>query len=107
MSKRTPVIPIKLTDIREEDEYITEANKIKDMYLVEKREAPKALAAAEAITAPRASLREQILSLSLFPHLYTSRSHRTFSGMKADNADPDRLMKKRTQKEIKEGLADD
>ena len=58
---RIPVIPIKLTDIREEDEYITEANKIKDVYL----DKPHKMKGGNV--GPVMSLREQILRRSLFP----------------------------------------
>ena len=59
--KRIPVIPVKLTDIREEDEYITEANKIKDVYL------DKPYKMKPGNVGPVMSLREQILRRSLFP----------------------------------------
>lgn len=58
---RIPVIPIKLTDIREEDEYIAEANKIKDVYL----DKPHKMKPGNVGPAPL--LREKILRLSLFP----------------------------------------
>jgi hypothetical protein len=97
--KAVPVIPIKLTDVREEDEYITEANKIKDVYL-DKPYRPKAGNVGEV-----KSLREHILAMSLFPSVYMAQpTHRTFSKMKADTEDPSHLMKKRSKKEVAEGL---
>ena len=98
-SKKTPVIPIKLTDIREEDEYITEANRIKDMYL------DKAPSMKLGDVAPAISLREKILAMSLFPSVYRPEpTHRTFSKMKADPEDVSHLMRKRTKKEREQGL---
>ena len=97
--KAVPVIPIKLTDVREEDEYITEANKIKDMYL-DKPPVMKMGNVGNCVT-----LRDHIKAMSLFPSVYMNQpTHRTFSKVKADTADPDRTMRKRTKKEEEEGL---
>lgn len=63
-SKKALVIPITLTDVRETDEYQAEANKIKDMYL-DKPYRPK-----PGMVGKAQSLREQILSMSLFPNIY-------------------------------------
>ena len=96
--KAVPTIPIKLTDIREEDEYITEANRIKDMYL------DKAPVMKMGNVGNCVSLRDHIKAMSLFPSVYMNQAtHRTFSKIKADPADPDRVMRKRTQKEVAEG----
>jgi len=67
MAKRTPVIPITLTDVREMDEYHAEAAKIKDMYL-DKPYKPK-----PGSMGPVKSLREHILSMSLFPNVYNKK----------------------------------
>lgn len=96
---KTPVLPIKLTDVREEDEYITEANRIKDVYL-EKPYRPVPGNVGNAT-----SLRERIMAMSLFPSVFMKQpTHRTFSKVKADTEDPSHLMKKRTKKEVAEGL---
>ena len=97
--KAVPTIPIKLTDVREEDEYITEANKIKDLYL------DKAPVMKKGNVGPVKSLREHIMAMSLFPSVYMAQpTHRTFSKMKADTEDPTHMMKKRTKKEVEQGL---
>lgn len=97
--KAVPVIPIKLTDVREQDEYITEANKIKDMYL-DKPPKMKLGNVGDCVT-----LRDHIKAMSLFPSVYMNQpTHRTFSNIKADTEDPTHLMKKRTKKEVAEGL---
>lgn len=67
---RTPVIPIKLTDIREKDEYIAEAERIADEYKVTKRETKMKNRHAKVITEPVMSMRERILRMSLFPNTY-------------------------------------
>lgn len=93
------VIPIKLTDVREEDEYISEANKIKDMYL------DKPYQTKPGNVGKVQSLREHIMAMSLFPSVYRPEpTHRTFSKVKAEMADPDRQMRKRTKKEVDDGL---
>ena len=98
-SKKTPVIPIKLTDVREEDEYITEANKIKDVYL----EKPHVM--KKGNVGPVHSLRDRILAMSLFPSVYLHKpTHRTFTAMAADPEDVSHLMRKRTKKEVEQGL---
>ena len=97
--KAVPVIPIKLTDVREEDEYITEANKIKDMYL------DKPPVMKKGNVGECKSLREHIMAMSLFPSVYMAQpTHRTFKSVKADTEDPSHLMRKRTKKEVAEGL---
>ena len=97
--KAVPVIPIKLTDVREEDEYITEANKIKDMYLDKPpKMKPGNVGKCE-------TLREKILAMSLFPSVYMPvMHHRSFKNVKSNPADPDHTMRKRTQKEVDDGL---
>ena len=96
---KTPVLPIKLTDVREEDEYITEANRIKDMYL------DKPHVMKKGNVGPVKSLRDHIMAMSLFPSVYMAQpTHRTFSKVKADTEDPSHLMRKRTKKEVAEGL---
>ena len=62
--KKPTVIPLKLSDVRETDEYEAEANKIKDVYL-EKRYRPK-----PGNVGPVHSLREHILRMSLFPNVF-------------------------------------
>ena len=62
-------IPVKLTDIREKDEYIAEAEKIRDVYLDDHKGAPL----RPGNVGPYASLRERILSVSLFPSIYSSK----------------------------------
>ena len=97
--KATPVIPIKLTDVREEDEYITEANRIKDVYL----DKPHVMKPGNV--GPVSSLRDRILAMSLFPSVYMAQpTHRTFTKVKTDPEDPDRMMRKRTKKERDDGL---
>lgn len=68
--RKTSVIPIKLTDIREKDEYIAEAERIADEHKVAKREKAKKEKHAKMITEPEMSLRERILRISLFPNIY-------------------------------------
>lgn len=98
-AKKTPVVPVKLTDIREEDEYIAEANKIKDVYL-EKPVKPK-----PGNVGPALSLRERILSMSLFPNIFRpEQHHRTFKNVKTDDEDGENYFEKRTPKERREGL---
>lgn len=97
--KPVPVIPIKLTDVRETDEYIAEANKIKDQYL-DKPPKMKMGNVGKCET-----LRERILAMSLFPSVYMPiLHHRTFKNVKASEADPDHMMRERTKKEVEEGL---
>jgi hypothetical protein len=67
---KTPVIPVKLTDIREKDEYIAEAEKIADEHKVAKRDEKKKAKHAKMITERTPSLRERILQISLFPNIY-------------------------------------
>ena len=67
---RTPVIPIKLTDIREKDEYIAEAERIADEHKVTKREKKMKERHAKLVTEPVMSLREKILRMSLFPNIF-------------------------------------
>ena len=73
------VILIKLTDIREKDEYIAEAERIADEHKLEaKKEALRRRVAKEA-TAPEPTLREKILLMSLFPKTFLKpQPHRTF-----------------------------
>ena len=96
--KAVPTIPIKLTDVREEDEYITEANKIKDLYL-DKPPVMKPGNVGNCV-----SLRDHIKAMSLFPSVYMNQpTHRTFTKMATATNDPDRQMRKRTKKEVAEG----
>ena len=67
---RTPTIPLKLTDIREKDEYVAEAERIRDEHRVYKREKPHKEKRAKLITEPAPSLRERILRMSLFPNIF-------------------------------------
>ena len=67
---RTPVIPLKLTDIREKDEYIAEAERIADEHKVAKREKGMKDKHAKLVTEPVMSLREKILRISLFPNVF-------------------------------------
>lgn len=61
--KKPTVIPLKLSDVRETDEYEAQANRIKDVYLDEPyRQKP-------GNVGPARSLREKILSMSLFPNV--------------------------------------
>ena len=82
--KAPPTIPVKLSDIRETDEYAAEAQKIKDEYLEEKSK-PKTLTKKEkAQVGPEPSMREKILRLSLFPNIFVkSGPHRTFEKIEA------------------------
>jgi hypothetical protein len=66
---KTPVLRVKLTDVREKDEYHVEAEKIRDVYLDDHKGAPL----RPGNVGPYMSLRERILSVSLFPNLYSSR----------------------------------
>ena len=70
MGKKTPVLPVKLTDIREKDEYIAEAERIADEHKVAKRDEAKKKMHAKMITERTPSLRERILQISLFPNVY-------------------------------------
>ena len=63
-AKKTPVIPVKLSDVRETDEYEAEAQRIKDMYL------DKPYKMKPGNVGPVHSLRERILSMSLFPNIF-------------------------------------
>jgi len=67
---RTPVIPVKLTDIREKDEYIAEAERIADEHKVNKRDEARKKVSAKMVTEPVMSLRERILRISLFPNIF-------------------------------------
>ena len=62
-SKKTPVVPVKLSDVRETDEYEAEAQRIKDVYLDKPHEMKP------GNVGPVHSLRERILSMSLFPNI--------------------------------------
>lgn len=64
---KVPVLPIKLSDVRETDEYHVEAAKIRDMYLEKPAKMKK------GNVGPCPSLRERILSMSLFPNIYNAR----------------------------------
>jgi hypothetical protein len=66
---KTPVLPVKLTDVREMDEYIAEAAKIRSVYLDDHKGAPL----RPGNVGPYMSLRERILSVSLFPSIYSSK----------------------------------
>lgn len=63
---KTPVIPVKLTDIRETDEYHAEAQKIKDVYLAKDKGAPN----KPGMVGPYKTMRERILAMSLFPNIF-------------------------------------
>ena len=67
---RTPTIPVKLTDIREKDEYIAEAERIRDEHRVNKRDEARKAKSAKLVTEPVMSLREKILRISLFPNVF-------------------------------------
>lgn len=84
MPKSPPVLPVKLSDMREADEYAVEAQKIKDVFLEEKAK-PKSLSKKEkAQVGPVMSMREKILRLSLFPNVFMkSGPHRTFAHIEA------------------------
>ena len=89
---KTPVIPVKLTDIREKDEYIAEAERIADEHKLEaKKERLRRKLEAQQV-GPVESMRERILKMSLFPSVFMKAApHRTFgkkirtSGMESDN----------------------
>ena len=96
---KTPTIPIKLTDVREQDEYITEANKIKDVFLDKE---PKLKAGT---VAPVKSLREHIMAMSLFPNVYRpEQHHRTFAHVRTEGDDGENYVRHRTKKERADGL---
>ena len=63
-SKKPDVVPVKLSDVRETDEYEAEAQKIKDVYL------DKPYKMKPGNVGPVKSLREHILSMSLFPSVF-------------------------------------
>ena len=65
--KRVPVVPVKLSDVRETDEYEAEAQRIRDVYL------EKPVQMKPGNVGPVHSLRERILSMSLFPNVYSAR----------------------------------
>jgi hypothetical protein len=67
---KTPTIPVKLTDVREMDEYNAEAAKIRDVYL---NRHDKGAPLNPGNVGPYMSLRERILSVSLFPNIYSSK----------------------------------
>ena len=67
-AKKPEVVPLKLSDVRETDEYEAEANKIKDVYL-DKPYKPK-----PGQVGPVKSLREHIMSMSMFPNVYNRAS---------------------------------
>jgi hypothetical protein len=71
--KSTPTVPVKLSDIRETDEYEAEAQRIKDVYLEEKAKPKKLSKKEKANVGPVMSMREKILMLSLFPNVYNER----------------------------------
>jgi hypothetical protein len=73
---KTPVLPVKLTDIREIDEYHAEANKIKDVYLAKDKGAPN----KPGNVGPYKTMRERILAMSLFPSIYNKHMVMTESG---------------------------
>ena len=90
---KTPVIPVKLTDIREKDEYIAEAERIADEHkLAAKKEKLRARLAAEE-TGPVADIRQKILMMSLFPNVFLRpQPHRTFGKkLKTSGAEGDYL----------------
>lgn len=67
-SKKALVVPLKLSDVRETDEYEAEANRIKDVYL------EKPYKMKPGGVGPVKSLREHILSMSMFPNVYNRES---------------------------------
>lgn len=67
--KATPTIPVKLTDIREKDEYIAEAEVIRDEYLSAKQDKLRQKKTGSQV-GPALTMRQRILALSLFPNLY-------------------------------------
>jgi hypothetical protein len=96
--KKPAVLPIKLTDVREIDEYQAEANKIKDVYL------DKPYKMKPGAVAPAESLREHILRMSLFPNVFDPRAHhRTFKGVPALSA-AENMVRHRSAKERADGL---
>lgn len=98
-SRKTPVIPIKLSDVREMDEYEVEANKIKDVYL------DKPAKGKPGNVAPVESLRERILRMSLFPSVFSAKQHhRTFGSIVTEDDDAENYMRKRTKKEREDGV---
>ena len=62
--KHPPVLPVKLTDVREIDEYHAEAAKIRDVFL---EKIPKPVKRGNV--GPARSMREHILMMSLFPNI--------------------------------------
>lgn len=73
---KTPVLPIKLTDVRETDEYQAEANKIRDVYKNKDKGAPN----KPGMVGPYKTMRERILAMSLFPNIYNRQMMMTESG---------------------------
>ena len=71
---KTPVVPVKLTDVREIDEYHAEAQKIKDVYLAKE---PKV---KPGNVGPYKTMRERILAMSLFPNVFNKHMVMTESG---------------------------
>lgn len=66
-TKKPETIPVKLSDVREMDEYEAEANKIKDVYL------DKPVKMKPGNVGPVKSLRERILAASLFPNVFNGK----------------------------------
>ena len=66
-AKRVPVVPIKLSDVRETDEYAAEAAKIRDVYL------DKPYKMKPGNVAKVHTLRERILCMSLFPNVFNRK----------------------------------
>ena len=96
--KKPAVLPIKLTDVREIDEYQAEANRIRDVYL----EKPPKM--KPGTVAPAESLRERILRMSLFPNVFDPRAHhRTFEKVGVLSA-AENMVRRRTKKEREDAL---